>query len=849
MSKYLLLLLIIFASAPVFAQRQFLLSGRVTDNRRAPVSYASIYISNTTYGTSANEDGRYQFKLNPGTYTVVYRSVGYLEKRERITISNQNVVQNEQLRLESFQLQAVTVNGDTTNPGARIMRQVINRRKHFLNQVKQYSCVVYIKGVQRLISAPKVLTKNRFLRPFTRRLQIDTNGRGVLYQSESLSTFSFEQPNHIKEVMLSSKVAGQSNAFSFNRASDLQYNFYQNYSIIAGVSPKAFISPVADNAMEHYSYRLVGTSVEEGSTIYKILVTPTKAHDQAYRGFVYIVKDEWRIAAVDMYITKQANINFVDTLNITQQFVPVRDTVWLPLTTQYTFNGDALGIKFKGYYLGVYNNYNINPDFGPKYFNGEVLRIDTNANYKSNAYWNNSRPVPLTALETRDYRRKDSVEAIRSTPEYMDSLEGVRNKFRPLRYVAFGYQHYNRDTRTSVYINPIYDLIYYNTVQGWSINPKFTYLKGFNNRQSISITPSVRYGFSEKKIDANASISFNYDPDHKGYWFLRGGSDVFDLSNVGTRSAPFNTVSTLLYGNNYVKYYRSQFGLIGWQREVANGVVVYGGLSYANRQQLYNTSFNRIFYQDRDYRANSALGADGVYRGTPVSLDSYVERKVFDENQALTFKASVNITFDQQYQTRPEGKLYEPSRLPVLQLTYRKGIHNVVGSDVDYDFVSATVYQNRINFGLYGYSSYKVSVGSFLNHNALSFMDYNHFLGNQGTVFNPDIGNFHYLPFYAYSANRSFLEAHYEHNFTGFLLGQLPYVRRLKLETIAGLNYLTNNNAPIRTDDRYFQNNNIHNYIEGYVGIKRFFFRVDYGVAFGAGTKFAQGFRIFYGIK
>jgi hypothetical protein len=44
-------------------------------------------------------------------------------------------------------------------------------------------------------------------------------------------------------------------------------------------------------------------------------------------------------------------------------------------------------------------------------------------------------------------------------------------------------------------------------------------------------------------------------------------------------------------------------------------------------------------------------------------------------------------------------------------------------------------------------------------------MDYNHFLGNQGTTFDPTyIGSFHFLPFYTYSTNGAFFRSHYQHN-------------------------------------------------------------------------------------
>jgi hypothetical protein len=77
-------------------------------------------------------------------------------------------------------------------------------------------------------------------------------------------------------------------------------------------------------------------------------------------------------------------------------------------------------------------------------------------------------------------------------------------------------------------------------------------------------------------------------------FYVNFGSDVLDLNNVGTRSLYFNTLSTLLYENNYVKYYRSQFGGFGYQRELANGILWMGGLSYSSRTQLYNNAFTGI---------------------------------------------------------------------------------------------------------------------------------------------------------------------------------------------------------------------------------------------------------------
>jgi hypothetical protein len=167
-------------------------------------------------------------------------------------------------------------------------------------------------------------------------------------------------------------------------------------------------------------------------------------------------------------------------------------------------------------------------------------------------------------------------------------------------------------------------------------------------------------------------------------------------------------------------------------------------------------------------------------------------------------------------------------------VNYRKGI-NGLGSDVDYDFGSVELFQDHLDNGLIGFSSFKFTGGDFFNSTRLYFMDYNHFLGNQGTTFDPIPGSFHFLPFYTYSTDGPFFEAHYEHNFSGYFFNRVPLLKHLKLDEIVGVNYLTTNNN--------------RSYSEYYIGIQRFIFRIDYGVSFEGNKRYLQGFRIFYGIR
>ncbi len=828
--KRFLLSVFIIINALVFkaSAQQYVLSGRITDAQGKPISFVSVYILNSTYGTTTNEEGRYKFNLSPGTYNLMYRYVGYKERVERVTINENNENNNVQLENETYLLNTVAVsdkrNLDTA--AAVIMRKVIAKRSFYLNELRSYSCAIYVKGIQKLISAPKNLLKGGV----SKMLDLDSNGRGILYQSETLSSFHFERPDKFKEITIASRAAGITPTFSYSKVSDLPANFYNNTFTVEGLSANTFVSPFADNAFKYYNYKLVGKTVTNGRTIDKISLSPRGMADHAFEGDVYIVEGDWRIYSVNLRLTNKANkLNLVDTMQISQQFVPVQDSIWMPASIQYDYSGKVFGFKFQGYYLGVYNNYKFNVTQEPGFFNGEVLKIDTIANTKNSDYWVKTRPIPLTAQEARDYQKKDSLFALQKSKPYLDSLQKSKNQFLILPYTVFGFTSTSRDNKDSLYVFPLNQTVFYNTVEGVGVNLKVRYSTTSEDFKTLSISPAVRYGFGNKLFSANVHASYLYNPFNASQFFLDGGSDVLDLNNVGTRSLFFNTLSTLLSNNNYVKYYSSEFISAGYRRELSNGIMFNGSLSFANRTQMYNNSYNHIFKaKNREYTSNNPLAPIG----TPADDRSIL----FPQHQALTLNTSVKFTFDQKFITRPTGKVYLPSAYPTLTVNYRKAFSGILGADANYDFVSLDISQDKVRMGLIGYSSFKLNTGTFFSKKALYFMDYYHFLGNQGTTFDPTyVGSFHFLPFYQFSAPSFYLEAHYQHNFAGSLLNRIGFMRKLKLEEIVGVNYLT-------------ERSNM-NYTEAYVGLQRFVFRIDYGISYAGNSKYMQGFRIFYGIR
>lgn len=797
--------------------QSFLLSGKITDQQNQVVSFASVYVKSTTKGTSANSEGEYQLRLAPGKYEVVVKAVGYKQFSRQIDLAS-NLQLNISLNSEVYQLNDVVIRSGGEDPAYAIMRKAIRKRKSFLNEVNSYSCDVYIKGLQKLLAAPKKFM-GRDIDKIGKEIGLDSNRRGIVYLSESESKFSFMQPDKVHEEMISSKFSGSNRAFSFNRASDMDVNFYKNIQSWGQISNRPLISPLADNALTFYKYKFLGASSENGELINKIQVIPRHKGDPVFGGVIYIVEDSWRIYAVDLMVTKDANINFVDTLKVNQQFFPVRNKTWMPATVKFEFTGGIFGFKVGGYFVAVYKNYELNNALNKKIFE-EVMRVTKGVNKKDSAYWQESRPIPLTDEEKTDYRKKEALATKRESKVYLDSLDKSNNTFRPLKLlIGSGYTVRNRYQKKSITYGSLLSAAFYNTVEGFGLDYSIDYRKQIDSASNkyLILNSKLRYGFKSQKFHPLLTGTIPLKTISLGFDI---GSSIIDLNNHGTISERGNTINSLFYEQNYMKLYQKDLVGFSLSKRVFGGISLSVSTEFADRKWLNNvTDFTFRDVKNREFTANNPF--------SPVSNEP-----LFANNQSL--KAGLKITYDfsKKYVTYPSGKYYIPSKYPRLNIIYTKGISNVFGSDVDFDLLQADISKTDVSFGLYGKSSFMLGAGRFLNRNKLFYTDYNHFSGNQTLTFQPKNDSFLYLDYYQHSTSQSYLEAHLMHNFAGLFLSKVPLIKKFKLQEIVGGNYLA---TP-----------SFKNYSEAYFGLQYLNFRLLYGYSFERGTQVDKGFKFAY---
>jgi hypothetical protein len=806
-------ILFLFISICGFSQ-QVTLSGKITDDQNKAIPFASVYIKNTTKGTSANSDGEYVLQLKPGTYEIQYKAVGYGQQSRKLTINaNQSV--NVTLKTESYQLNDVVIKSGGEDPAYAIIRKAIKKRKAHLNEVDAYTCEVYIKGLQKLLAAPKKFM-GFDVQKAARENGLDSNRRGIVYLSESESKYSFKRPNNVHEELISSKVSGNNRAFSYNRASDVQVDFYENFQNWGDLSNRPVISPIADNALFYYNYKYIGFSVENGETIDKIKVIPKRAYDACFQGYIYILEDSWRIYGLDLFITKKQNINFVDTLRVNEQFFPVSQKAWMPSSVKFEFTGGLFGFKLGGYFISIYKDYDLSPVFTKNEF-AEVLRITKGVNKKDSAFWEQERPIPLTEEEKTDYQKKAILAQKRESKPYLDSLDKVNNKFNANKFLLGGYQHANRYDHEYYNLNPLLTSIKFNTVEGFSLNYGASYRKQIDtvNNRYLSIGAKVGYGFSDHKFKGVVNSTVPVGSFTLGF---SGGSDIVDLNNTSPVSPFINSLYSLFEKQNYEKLYQKQFLSASVNKRITGGWIATVGAEWADRKWLPNSSFYSFFDPaNRSYTSNNPL--------LPTQ-----DVPLFQENQSFKISFRTTYDFSDKYETYPSGKRYLPSPYPTIGFNYDKGISNFLGSDVNYDQISADISKSDISMGVFGRTSFYIAAGKFLNNSSVFYPDYKQFAGNEILFYKSGIDSFLLLNYYNFSTYTQYIEGHLEHNFSGFILNKIPLIRKLKLQEIVDVNYLS---TPT-----------IKNYTELGFGLQYLNFRIMYGTSFNSGSNIKSAIRL-----
>ncbi|MFP9117630.1 DUF5686 and carboxypeptidase regulatory-like domain-containing protein [Flavobacterium sp. RNTU_13] len=769
--KKLITLLLLTAGFLLNAQ----IKGKITDKEGHGIPFVSVSIENTYNNTTANENGGYELPVKqPGKYTVVFQSIGF--KTKKVTVNAQSLphLQNVTLDDDNYELKEVVVNsGD--NPANEIIRQAIAHKKENSEKLGRFEADFYSKGIFRVGNLPKKLMGMKIEGPEG----LDKNGNGVIYLSETVSHLTFEQPNKLKERVIATKVSGSDNGFSYGTALTTFYNFYDDYVDFE----VKMVSPLAKGAFGYYKYKFEGSTFDEqGHEINKIKIIPRRDKEPVFEGYIYIVSGSWAIYAVDVDIKGyRVQMPPLKSLKLQQNFSHnTSNGLWAKNSQTFDFEAGMFGINFTGKFTHVYSNYVFHDKFDKKTFGREVVSYEKDAIKKDSTYWTANRPVPLTDEETKDYIKKDSLRKVRENPARLDSIAKKHSRFGVLSVISgHSWNGTRRDSTntkniiTSRFTYNGFEIPMYNTVQGWNTENGFSYSK-YGGKLPFTASVTANYGLAEDRFRFRGAFS----PYIRkvGTFHFTGGNSIVQFNPNEPISPLVNTISSLVFKNNYMKLYDKTFMGVSYSKTLFDRLSLTGGVEYSRRKALFNNTDYVLIKNTDDYFSNNPLNP---LDNTSVPFATHYVTKATVDGQFI---------WPYDYMSTPYGGKVKLSddNLPTLGFHYEK-IFAANKEQYKYDFVSVsstyrTSFDNKGNFGI------AVNAGKFFGADGISFADYKHFNGNQThyTTMDSRLKSFNLLPYYTASTNNSYLELHAEHDFNGYIMNKIPLLNLLQWNLIVG---------------------------------------------------------------
>lgn len=772
MIKYLLSFVMLFT----FFNSRAQISGTVTDQSGELLSYASISVNGSSKGTSTNENGFYSLELIPGSYQLAIQYLGYQTIIFDVVVKEQPISKDFTLLRESYSLDGITINANAEDPAYAIIRKAIEKRKYYNNHVKEFAVDLYIKGVVKILDAPESILG---FEVGDMDGMIDSTKQGIVYLSESKSRLNYRAPDEIKEVMYASKVAGDANGISFNQYQTARFNFYDNYIDF----DRKLVSPIADNALRHYKYQLLGIQMEENRLINKIKCIPKSKEGPYFDGILYIVEDDWALAKVDLLFTGKSVRNTIfDTIEVKQIFLKSEKDEYLLLNQTINFSLGFFNFKSGGGFNYLFNNYETSGEaISQINYTNEVFKVEKEASEVSSTYWDTIRPIPLTLEESKDYIKKDSLEILWESKTFLDSVDAKGNKISPLN-LLFGYtyqQSYKR--RYWEYKNPI-STASFNSVEGFVLG--FSGEARFRNKEKNlywKIAPNFSYGFSDKKWKADLLLERKFSSYNRSYLSISGGRRYNQFDQYHPISKFINSLSTLIYDDNWMKLFQEDYVELSLRSEIFNALAGRFRLGYYDRSTPENTT--NYSFGDR---------IENLLPNMPISSlgDEAYNLKNVVLNIGLTWHPGM------KYLSLGEYKSRIMSRWPSISLSYKKGI--AIDEDYsDYDFLRLNLIKKDLSLNLLGRLAYNIELGSFLNANRVHLSDYKHFHGNQTIVSSTDryLHSFKLLPYYQFSTTDDYFMIIADHHFDGYLTDKVGFLRKLDLKLVTGASHFYRQDA------------------------------------------------------
>lgn len=584
--KSFLLFLLLGCCISVSAQN---IQGVVTDSlTNEPIPYLSVFYEGKGVGSITDNDGNYKVETRKGWNKLTFSAVGYVTKVVNI-IPGVTKNLNVRMRPDDIMLDEVVVKpkrekySRKNNPAVELMKKVIAHKKN--NKLSENDYYQYNKYQKITMSlndvTPEMLEKGMYKKmPFLKdqiELCEETN-KFILPISvdETASQKIYRKhPKSEKTIIKGMSSTGVNELFATgDMLSTVLKDVFTDVNIYDNdirLLQYPFISPISSSdAISFYKFYIMDTTFVDKDKCFHLTFVPNNSQDFGFTGHLYVLADSsYTVKKCTMNLPKKSGVNFVDNMDIIQEFEQLPNGEWVLKTDDMIVEMTLMKIM-QGFQIRRttrYSDYAFD-ELPQQLFKRKGAEIkEADAMMRGDDFWNQYRPVPLTQTESS-----------------MDMLVKRLEQMPGFKYVIFVLKAFienfvetgTKEHPSKVDIGPVNTMISNNYIDGLrlrmsaqttaNLNPhlffKGYYAYGFKDHRS-KYMGEMEYSFNKKEYLPREfpknSITFSYQYD------VMSPTDKFlktDKDNVFV-SFKTSTVDQMSYVRNIALKYENetQFGL------------------------------------------------------------------------------------------------------------------------------------------------------------------------------------------------------------------------------------------------------------------------------------------------
>lgn len=358
-----------------------------------PISTAVIRAG--AISTITNEDGRYRIELPLGEARFDVRKIGYRPKVTTADVVAGGTILDIRLDPIAVTLNRVVVTAEDEF-ARRLVAAAIERKKQLHGSLHDYR----YRGDVRLI-----------VRDMNKPADSTTSVRGI---TESRTEAYWEQPNKYQETILYRRQTD-------NVGADRNYLTVGN---ILDVSSDRILfarfelpSPIADDALDQYDYRVLDTLTVAGRRTYRLSVDPKPKGAPAFVGMMDIVDSTFDVVGIDVGVNSEVRLARAKDVRYRQHFRELAGGRWMPDSIELSALIDLgfiarIGIQ----HLALLSDFRFNEGQRPSGLGEYRVVVAKTADKGDSTVWANTRLAPLATLDSAAWKRIDSVANVPVPP-------------------------------------------------------------------------------------------------------------------------------------------------------------------------------------------------------------------------------------------------------------------------------------------------------------------------------------------------------------------------------------------------------------------------------------------------